>query len=59
MTKKDYILIASTLNSLYNTKKISLQNKNYILKIALELSKQFKKQNQQFNTKKFLEIIVP
>tara|TARA_R110000868_G_scaffold407147_1_gene688294 strand:+ start:511 stop:666 length:156 start_codon:yes stop_codon:yes gene_type:complete len=49
MTKKDYILIAQTIKG--------YKHEKYILKLANELSKQFKKQNQRFNAEKFLEII--
>jgi hypothetical protein len=59
MTKKHYTLIASTLNRLYNQNKITDKNRRYILQIAIELSKDFKKQNKRFDPVKFLQIIVP
>lgn len=57
MSKKDYILIANTLNRLYDSKKITAKNKKFILDLAVNLAYEFKLKNKKFNTKKFLDIV--
>lgn len=57
MKRKDYILIANTLNKLNKNNKVTDKNKDYILNLANQLSIEFKRDNKRFRPDKFIELI--